>query len=263
MSKSQVRTLLPGQKVQQLMQDLPKILSGEKPDKYGLHKIYWGAVAHRLFLRISQAYLRKSKLQTDDLGEEWEDLAPVTKAYKRQPKEGEAPSNLRRRSKNKSTIGILTPSQDKLWRLIFGQVFHAAMQKTGGDADESRKIAGQVAWAKLKKLGAKTKLKEFGERKVPVMIDTGRLYYSLLPGKFDPQSGYKKYNKDQVFKATKKSVLVGTKVPYSIVAQGGGKSKIPLRLLWAEDIDKWLLDAVEYGRDVLAKRISHIARTKR
>ena len=79
---------------------------------------------------------------------------------------------------------------------------------------------------------------------VPILIDTGRLYRSLLPGEV-LGGNYQKRAKDQIFKITKGQVSLGTKVPYA------GRQHAT-RPLWPADLEKWSIEATVIATKQLA-----------
>lgn len=249
--KRNVKTNLTKEQVKKLIRDLPGILSGRLPSQFGLHKIFWGAVAYSLFQSISEAYQEKSKGGTDDLGNSWDDLSQHTKAYQRDPFQNTPSMSLSRRAKrNKKTgLGLLTPTQHKTWKNIFGHVYHSNLERLG--EEEAKKLAGQLAWSRLKEMGAVTKWDVFGTRDLLILQDKGTLSSSLLPGKFDPASGYKKGNKNQVFTLRRGSIEMGSSVPY---AEMHNKT----RPIWPEEMGPWLEQATEFGRDAVYDRLVQI-----
>jgi hypothetical protein len=243
MAKRRVKTRLKRSEVKKLIRDLPGMLSGRINSRFALHKIFWGAVAHSLFTSIHQAFQDKSYHEPDDLGNSWRDLTRHTKAYKRDVSQGGTSRSLisiRRRNMRKDRhgerlgLGILTAAQYRAWKTIFGR------------------LAAQVAWARLKDMGAKTMWDVLGSRHLRINIRTGALLNSVRPGKFDPSSGYKKGDKNQVYKLHRGSITLGSGLAR---ANHVGNHHRPI---WPEEIDGWIDKAVEFGRDAVYERLSQI-----
>lgn len=244
-----IKTTLPKKDLKKFIRDIPGMLAGTKPSRFGITKLFWGAIGYSVFQSISDAFEAKSFGLPDELGNEWNDLTQHYKAYKRPLMGGDLPQNLKRRMQNKSTLGLLTPGEYARWKKIFGTMYHWNKDKIP-DSD-AKAFAGQVAWTRLKEEGAKTKWKELGERNVLINRITDRLYLSLVPGNFDSDSGYSKNNRNQVFVISKGTLTLGTKVPYANLVS-------KTRPLWPEDIDKWLSEALDFATTALTAKIERI-----
>jgi hypothetical protein len=236
---AKIRTKLNQRQVNDIVRELPAILSGRKPDKHNLHKIFWGAFAY-------------SDGNSDDLGNKWDDLDQDYKAYKRPVHEGEIPSNLRRRLKpSNNRLGLLTPGEHKKWKQIFGIIYHSYKDELGDG--EALALAGQVAWTRLKEEGAQTKRDVLGNRKVPIMQVTKKLITSLLPGKFDPGRGYKKKNGNQVFQLNRRNLKLGTELLYA-------EHHDDTRPIWPKNYDAWVEKAMEAGNNAVQARLFTLLR---
>lgn len=252
-----IRTKLTATQVEQLRRDLPAMIKGRKPDKYRLRHIFWGAYAKSLFESVSLAYAVKSAGGTDDLGNEWPDISPERKAYRRSKKATDVKEKYKRRLRDKSTLGLLTKTEQQRWSLIFGRTYHRLLKK-GVDNLEAKERAAMKAWYMLKAAGAKTKLAVFGNMDMPIMVDTGRLQKSLLPGKFNPSHGYSPKNGDQLYKVWKTVVRMGTNVPYASYHDEGVAS-VP-RPVWPDDMEPWIEKATEDGWNAVYARLLTIMR---
>ena len=97
--------------------------------------------------------------------------------------------------------------------------------------------AAQIAWATLKREGARTKLEVFGHRQVEILRDTGVLLNSLSPGKLSQSGNATIYSPpsgdggdEQIMQATGNGVIVGTTVAYAGAHQYGVPAKgLPAR----------------------------------
>lgn len=248
MAKRTIRTRLPRKELRRFLLNLPGMLSGTKPSQFGLHRLFWGAIAYSLFTSIHDGYDVKSMGLPDELGNEWDDLDPRYKAYKRPVIKGEVAAKFIRRSKT-SPLGLLSPGEYSRWRVIFGTIYHSYKNKM--QDSEAKALAGQIAWTRLKDQGAPTKLKVFGERSVSIMRKTDALYLSLEPGEFNETTGYRKKRSTQVFKIERGKLTIGTNIPYAVHHD-------KTRPVWPEELGRWLDDAVSFAHEVIYQRISQI-----
>tara|TARA_R110002020_G_scaffold62712_4_gene167503 strand:+ start:1050 stop:1652 length:603 start_codon:yes stop_codon:yes gene_type:complete len=83
--------------------------------------------------------------------------------------------------------------------------------------------------------------------KVPILIDTGRLYNSLRPGTVVGGS-YSKKTVDQIFEIKGGEVALGSKVPYA-------EMQHKARPLWPARMDKWIQESLEEAQKVLSRRM--------
>lgn len=83
--------------------------------------------------------------------------------------------------------------------------------------------------------------------KVPILIDTGRLYESLQPGKVVGGT-YLKKTKDQIFDIKRGEVTLGTKVPYA-------EMQHKTRPLWPARMRRWILESLAEAQKVLNRRM--------
>src|SRR3990167_7486230 len=61
-----------------ILHAIPSQLSGKKPDTSGAISMVWRKLAVRLQALVHDAYLKKSKGGTDDMGIQWPELKPAT-----------------------------------------------------------------------------------------------------------------------------------------------------------------------------------------
>jgi len=179
----------------------------------------------------------------NDLGNSWDDITERTKAYSRPIYPGEVPRRIRLNERRTDTIGLLSPTEYKKWKQIFGRIFYTNREKLG-DA-EAKAIAGRIAWDTLKKAGAQTKIDVLGSRDLLILRNTDRLYRSFLPGKLSTHS-YRKFNKDQVYIVEKGAITVGTKVDYA-------SDVFDERPLWIGDLSPWIAKAARAGMERITK----------
>lgn len=184
-----------------LVQDLPKILTNKQvtPELMKLREVFWGAFAYSFFKQVHKDFKMRSKGGSDSRQQTWKPIKASTKAY-------------RPRKTNNKGRGLLTKAQDSEWKRIFVRYF----KKFSATMAESRAKAeaAKIAWAVLKKQGAKTKIDVYGSKDALIMIRTGRLRDSLKPGKFDGKE-YTPSGPDQIYNFRRGKIKLGTSVPYA------------------------------------------------
>lgn len=247
MAKRTVRTKLTAQEVRKIVKDLPGILTGSKKSVFKLRLIFWGAVAHSLYINISKAYDAKSDGYSDELGNSWDDLSVAYKAYKIPVRSEDLSPSQRSSLKNKKTLGLLTPEQYKIWQNAFGHIYHSLKEESG--EEKAKEEAGRSAWTLLKSMGADTKLEKLGTRKVPIMKRSGKLRKSFDPGTFNPESGYKKTNRSQIFKIDRSRIIIGSSLGYA-------KYAASRRPIIPDNVQVWITEAVRAGRDAVISRLA-------
>jgi hypothetical protein len=202
---------------------------------------------------IHQDFVRKARGGVGEDGVRWPPLSPKTLAYSRRFGSGEK-SRLKKAAglgRANNQRGLLTAQQNKRWKRVYGQSlarFAASM-----DIGSAKARAAQVAWATLKKEGARTKLEVFGNRPHEILRDTGVLLNSLSPG----QVGNSAANltpagsspDGQIFELQPQKVIVGTNVPYASKHQNGdAKRGIPARPFIPRQVPQvWLERWVKAG----------------
>lgn len=268
-NRRRVRTSLPRKEVAQLIRSLPGMISGRTPSRYGLHKLFWGAVAFSLFTDIHDAFMVKAYGLPDELGDQWDDLSQHTKAYKRPVERGSVSKQVYNRYQRNhpkrmmgkgskahdptragSGLGLLTQSQYARWQQLFGTIYHSNKNRMSAGAAKS--LAGQIAWTRLKEEGAQTMWEVLGNRQgLLILRVSDRLSESVAPGKFDPLNGYYKRNRDQVFILSRGRIELGTQVPYAAQVD-------KTRRLWPEDMAPWIDRAVAFGRDKVMDKVVSI-----
>lgn len=237
------RTKLSKVQVKNLIHKIPKILQGTASDRFGLRPAFAGAVAHHLFSKIHEAYMIKSRGQTDELGQKWKPIKESTKI--RRLSDPKIKSKLGFGGRKR---GLLTSSQDKSWKKIFAEVVTNLM-KQGIDYTIARDIAAGAAWNHVKALGAPTRASVAKQVFFPAMIHSGRLAASLSPSK--GMGAQYRAKKDQVYEFTGANIVLGTKVEYA-------DSVSEERPLWPENIDKWVDEASQKGMEAIMGRIAEL-----
>lgn len=165
-------------------------------------------VANGLLSEIEQAFIQKSRGEVGSDGIKWKPLTRETIAQRRIGPGDLAAIGIKGPGQPKSRVrGLLTKEQDKEWRRIFAHTKAWLMAKFGMAEGEAKARAAQTAWAKLKAMGAKTKLEVLGGRQVDILRDTGELAGSFSPGVDDQPSGAD----GQVLRTGAGTITVGTR----------------------------------------------------
>jgi len=87
---------------------------------------------------------------------------------------------------------------------------------------------------------------------VPILIDTGRLLQSLMPGLILSGS-YKKKTADQIFEIKRGEVLLGTKVPYA-------EMQDKARSLWPKRMNRWIEESITEAIKAMNNRLKQLNR---
>lgn len=238
------KTRLSAQQVKNLVRKIPGIINGSESDRYGLRPAFTGTVAHHLYSKIFEAYMVKSRGQADELGLKWKPLSQATKIARLSK-----PHVKKKLGLSNRTRGLLTSSQNKIWKKIYSEVI-SNLLKQGVDYKAARDVAAGAAWNHVKALGAVTRADVANQVFFPIMINTGRLVASLSPSK-SIGSRYRP-KKDQIYHTPPGQIVLGTEVEYSDKA---GKT----RPLWPDNIDQWVFEAVEKGVQAIQTRIAELA----
>jgi len=238
------------------------MITGRTPDVLGIGRGVFLTVGFAALSDIKADFVRKARGGTGEDGVKWPPLSPQTLAYHRRFGPGEK-SRLKKAAGLGGTNryapggkkGLLTAAQLKRWRFIYSRVLRRLMVSmnvekwslsSDAEIENSRFLGGesgakgraaQIAWATLKREGAKTMIDVFGHRNVEILRDTGVLLNSLSPGKLSgggPDVIYQfpagEGGEDQIFSTMANGVIVGTNVPYAATHQyGDAKRKIPAR----------------------------------
>lgn len=193
---------------------------------------------------IKQDFVTKARGGVGADGTKWPRLSPKTLAYSRRFGPGEQ-SGLKKqaglgRGNSKAPggkSGLLNAAQLKRWRQIYGtRLARFAMSM---DLAAAKAKAAAIAWATLKREGAKTKLEVFGNRPHEILRDTGILANSLSVGEM-VGSTYARPNVEggdqQIFSLLDNGVIVGTNVLYAATHHyGDSKRGIPARPIVPRD----------------------------
>lgn len=235
-----------------LVRRLPGILTGSVQDVNGIGAGFRARIGYTIFSLIGPNFEHLSRGNTGADGHKWPALSKAYVAYGRRfgPGEQKALKEQHGLGKRNSFApgdkkGLLTPEQLKLWRRTYAQ--QLAYRSMRQDDAQASAIAAKIAWATVKKAGAKTMLEVYGNRQVQILVDTGMMAGSIQPGVLyenGPEAGYEKPTgrggNDQIFETQiVGKIIVGTadqKAPFHHYA----KSARRLRRLWpAEFPENW------------------------
>lgn len=257
--------------LRQLVFNLPAILGGRLPDVQGIALGFRTRIGYGILSLIVPNFDELGRGQPGADGNKWKPLSQAYLAYghRATPEEAKRTGKTwvggRRfgpgeQSKLKKEAGLgrqhslapgakkglLTQDQLKLWRRTYADRLAWYIMRESDDSAKAH--AAAIAWMVVKRVGGKTKLEVFGNRKVQILVDTGRGRGSLTPGtvtEFGPSANYSKPSgkggSEQEFDITNHSqVVVGTNVGY-MGAHHRGNKKLPRRRLWPENFpsDWW------------------------
>lgn len=235
------------------------------------------AVGFAALSDIKQDFIRKSRGEIGEDGVKWKPLSKEYLAYGRRFGKGEqaalkkaaglgranrfSPGNKTPSEPGVGPLpnrmgGMLTGFQVKRWWQVYFQ--HRNRLMLSMSPQEAKSRAAQIAWATIKREGAKTKLEVYGSRVVDINRDTGVLLNSLSPGELtggNPVNYVKPVidgGDQQVFEALSNGVVVGTNVAYA-AAVNKIRPFIPKRIpeAWSQ---RWMgvaNDAILIGARVL------------
>lgn len=215
-----------------------KVLRGESRKYRSVYTIYNAIFIQELMKRVNISFWARAKGGTDDLGNQWKPLAPSTHAYKPL-----SPMERKTYSLNgKRTRGLLTPAQDRVWRLTFFIQLKQLSKKMG--ENEAKEEAAKRAWEKVKLLGAETKI-GLG-RITDINIRTGALVAATYPGTVSNNRYYPP--KNQVVDVRPRG---GVKIRFTLPYV---KEVDKVRPIVPDDISPWIQEAHDIAI-VEAKRV--------
>lgn len=222
------------QDAKRLIHALTQSLVGQDSSMPGIARGVFSAMGMAALSDIKSDYVRKARGGTGEDGVKWPPLEKETIAYSRRFGSGEKAKLKKAAGLGRGhrfgaggKTGLLSASQKKQWNAIYASTLKRMLAST--DLASAKVRAAQVAWATMKKRGAKTKLEVYGNRSVEILRDTGILLNSLSPGEMTG-SEYQSSTEDQVFDTITNGVIVGTNVPYAATHQyGDAKRGIPAR----------------------------------
>lgn len=240
------------------LSEIPRIMSGSLPDRRDIARGFGWRLAHAWFSKVRLAFIVKSRGGTDDCGISWPPLSQNYLAYRRGPASSRTAGGLAPKNQD----GFLTPKQLRLWRGIFWG--YVSWLSATMDVEEAKRMSARIAWATLKRMGARTKWNVFGTRSVEILRDTGTLFNSLQPGVLSERGASADYaaEPNQIATLRPGQLAVGTNVQYASYHQGTD-SRPGRRRIWPrpdEIPQQWLEDFNELAASGLPVAIELIAR---
>lgn len=220
---SEERVVFRGER-REVWQQLQKAVAAANVDGAGILYGLKLRVGVALLSQIQQDFVIKSRGGVGRDGIKWPPLSPRTIAQRRTTAAERKAAGLTAANRHR---GLLTADENKLWKRIFARTLSRLMLDMPVGKAKAR--AAAIAWAELKKRGAKTKLGLFGNRQVDILRDTGELLRSFSPGIEDVPS-----NADgQIFRLDGSTVAVGSnKKPQH---HRGIPNRLPARSFWPLD----------------------------
>ena len=215
-------------KLIELIQSLPAILAGRVSDRYGIASGFRARIGHAIFSLIGPNFENLGAGLTGADGDQWPPLTKEYLAYRRRFGPTEK-SELRQAAGLSPGAhngiggkrGLLTGDQLKLWKKTFAHFYAKFVMSTSDKQAKSH--AAAIAWQVVKEAGGKTMLEVFGNRKVQMLVDSGRMAGSLQPGDLHERGPDADYQKpggkggpDQLFDDTARYLIIlGTNVEYA------------------------------------------------
>lgn len=226
-------------------------LTGKAPDHDGLARSVFYAIGFAALSDIQEAFIVKSRGGTDEAGIKWPPLSKEYLAYGRRFGKGEQASLKRAAGLGRGHShgvngkpGILSKAQQERWEKLYKQ--NLAWLAARQPLPQAKVSAAKIAWATIKKEGAKTMLEVFGNRVVDILRDTGVLFNSISPGYFDGEDYSKPTSEggeQQIFRALMDGIVIGTNVVYARAHdEGCKKTGIPARTIFPVNVPAVWLD---------------------
>ena len=240
MAEHVIYTRVPPHEAKAALALLPRILAGNEPDRHGIARGFRLRLAAAFLSKVKQAFLVKSAGGTDEAGISWPPLSAAYLAYGRRFGRGEqaalkksAGLGAGNRYAPGGNKGLLTKAQLTRWKQVYGHTFRTLSASV--PIGEAKRKAAAIAWARIKKEGARTKLDVFGSRRVEILRDTGILFNSLSPGTLSAGGADASYSAPpgQVVRMGANDLVVGTNVPYATYHHNA-KNPRAHRPLWPE-----------------------------
>jgi hypothetical protein len=224
--------------IEQLIRALPAMLAGKIPDRGGIVSGMRARLGHTFLSLVKEDFVKKSRGQAGADGQTWAPLSAAYLAYRRPFNNGRKPPRGPGKAPGNKN-GFLDKQQLQRWRKIFADRYAFFVMRES--EAEAKAHAAAIAWATLKAEGAKTKIEEFGRKRVAgsdynILRDRSTLLNSLSPGVLTA-TGYQP-KADQVYEDHGSRLVVGTNVPYAKYHHyGKGRRHRPL---WPEKLpDDW------------------------
>ena len=203
------------------------ILTGREYDTHGVARGVFNAIGFSALSSVKDDFVTKSRGGVGADGQKWKPLSKEYLAYGRRFGPGEQAALKRSAGLGRQhsrgvggNKGLLTAEQVRQWNQIFASRLSRFLLSMS--VSEAKAKAAAIAWAEMKRRGARTKLEVFGNRQVDINRDTGVLLNSLSPGQIGGSGAGSTYSKpsgdggdQQIFDTLSNGVIVGTNVPYA------------------------------------------------
>lgn len=226
-----IYTNAPADVIMARLAQIPAMCAGTLADPLGISRGLKLRVAVAFLELVKLAFLVKARGGTDEAGIKWPPLTKEYLAYGRGPfstrRAGkQAPGKVRGGPRDgQQNDGFLSPAQMKTWRGIYAG--NLKWLSARHPMEEAKSHAAAIAWARLKEMGAKTKLDVFGNRVVDILRDRGTLFNSLSPGvltEMGPDAAYSPPYAQIVKIDEPGAMLVGSNVKTASIHQNGTRA---------------------------------------
>lgn len=206
--------------------DLPSLIEEGHGEVASAVLGFYYRIANVVLSNIQRDFVTKSRGGVGRDGIKWKPLDPKTIAARAVAK-GELKAL---GFGGQRTRGLLTPDQDRRWKSIFASVLKRLQFAGKLSLVAAKAEAAKIAWATVKREGAKTKLQVLGSRIVDILRDEGLLLRSFTPGvETQPGSGAE----GQIVRTVPRAVIVGSnQKPWH---HHGVPGRLPARPFWPED----------------------------
>lgn len=217
-----IHTRLRREEIRRFAAMLPALLAGRLDDQNGIAHGFAMRLAFAFLEKVKLAFIVKSRGGIDEAGISWPKLTKAYLAYGRRFGRGEQAAIKKAAGLGKANRfapggdkGLLTAAQLKRWRQVYAQNLAWLSAREG--EGEAKGHAAAIAWATLKREGAKTKLDVYGNREVEILRDTGVLFNSLSPGELvtSGPDAHLPGKENQIITINPGELIVGTSVAYA------------------------------------------------
>lgn len=206
----------------ELVRKIPAIITGHVQDVDGIGAGFRARFGYTLFSLIGPNFELMSRGGAGADGTKWPPLTKEYLAYGRRFGPGERRALKEQAGLGKQhrfgpgdRLGLLTPEQLRVWRRTYAQ--QLAWRAMRQDDKQAAEIAARIAWATVKKQGARTMLEVYGNRQVQILVDTGVMAGSLQPGVLYQNGPEARYDKptgmggeDQIFEEHPGRIVLGS-----------------------------------------------------
>ncbi len=232
--------------VRQILRDLPALCTGGKSGASAVARVLFVRMGLAALDKIRTAFVTKARGGTDEAGERWAPLSPLTIAYSRRHRTGKKWTSKKIRGGVRPSAALTKAQQAQWW---------SHYKNFLGRYRGNKAHAAAAAWISIKAAGATTLMQRYGQTQVEILRDTGLLLNSLTPGApadTAPSSPPRKPH--QVFRTGRGEVIIGTSREWAGTHHNGVPGRIPQRRLWPRPGQwpaSWWQSILEQGRQGL------------